>query len=181
MKHSGVILWLLAIGLSVVPTSALAGECMDAADESHHQLLFENADARVLLLELPRIASTQPYCQTNPYLYIVTGDSGSSTTPDEKATFSHDWHAGEARFIYSPAKQVIANELMVPFRELIVELCTARSTTRSTGLMIGTYFLGTLARHGRPGRSHSHAVISPLTRRNSRQAMTPLSEALTTC
>jgi hypothetical protein len=51
----------------------------------------------------------------------VTGESRSSTTPDGKATFSHDWHAGDARFIYSPAKQVIANELMVPFREVIVE------------------------------------------------------------
>jgi hypothetical protein len=73
------------------------------------------------LLELPRIASTQPHCHANPYLYIVTGESRSSTTPQGKATFSHDWHAGDTRFIYSPAKQVIANELMVPFREVIVE------------------------------------------------------------
>jgi hypothetical protein len=51
----------------------------------------------------------------------VTGESRSSTTPDGKATFSHDWNAGEARFIYSPAKQVIRNESMIPFREVIVE------------------------------------------------------------
>ncbi|MGH9517469.1 MAG: hypothetical protein ACRD3P_17515 [Terriglobales bacterium] len=121
MKNSGVILWLLAMGLYVVPTGAFAAECLDAADESHHQLLYENAAARVLLLELPRIASTQPHCHANPYLYIVTGESRSSTTPEGRATFSHDWHAGEARFIYSPAKQVVRNELMVPFREVILE------------------------------------------------------------
>lgn len=94
---------------------------MDAADESHHQVLYQNADARVLLLELPRIASTQPHCHAHPYLYVVTGESRSSTTPEGKATFSHDWNAGEARFIYSPAKQVIRNESMIPFREVIVE------------------------------------------------------------
>jgi hypothetical protein len=121
MKHSVVILWLTVIGLSIVPTGAFAGECLDAADESHHQLLYQNADARVLLLELPRIASTQPHCHAHPYLYIVTGESRSSTTPEGKATFSHDWRAGDARFIYSPAKQVVGNELMVPFREVIVE------------------------------------------------------------
>ena len=121
MKRSGVILWLLAIRLYVGPPGAHGGECLDAADESHHQLLYQNADARVLLLELPRIASTQPHCHAHPYLYIVTGESRSSTTPEGKATFSHDWNAGEARFIYSPVKQVIRNESMIPFREVIVE------------------------------------------------------------
>jgi hypothetical protein len=116
-----VVFWLLAIGTCILPSSALAGECLDAADESHHELLYENEDARVLLLELPRIASTQPHCHAHPYLYVVTGESRSSTTPDGKATFSHDWNAGEARFIYSPVKQVTRNESMIPFREVIVE------------------------------------------------------------
>jgi len=112
---------LLAITPCIVPPGARAAECLDAADESHHQLLYQNSDARVLLLELPRIASTQPHCHAHPYLYIVTGESRSSTTPEGKATFSHDWNAGEARFIYSPEKQVIRNEAMIPFREVIVE------------------------------------------------------------
>jgi len=116
-----LIFGLLAIAISAVPMRAQAGECIDAADESHHQVLFQNADARVLLLELMRIASTQPHCHAHPYLYVVTGESRSSTTPDGKASFSHDWNAGEARFIYSPAKQVIRNESMIPFREVIVE------------------------------------------------------------
>jgi hypothetical protein len=55
------------------------------------------------------------------YLYVVTGESRSSNTPEGKATFSHDWNAGETRFIYSPVKQVVRNELMIPFREVIVE------------------------------------------------------------
>jgi hypothetical protein len=114
-------MWLLATATCVVPIRAHAAECLDAADESHHQVLYQNVDARVLLLELPRIASTLPNCHTHPYLYVVTGESRSSTTPDGKATFSHDWNAGEARFIYSPAKQVIRNESMIPFREVIVE------------------------------------------------------------
>jgi hypothetical protein len=116
-----VVMWLLATATCVVPIRAHAAECLDASDESHHQVLYENSDARVLVLELPRIASTQPHCHAHPYLYVVTGESKSSTTPDGKATFSHDWSAGEARFIYSPAKQVIRNESMIPFREVIVE------------------------------------------------------------
>jgi hypothetical protein len=112
---------LLAIAAPVVPIRAHAADCLDAAGESHHQVLYENSDARVLLLELPRIASTPPYCHTHPYLYVVTGESRSSTTPEGKATFSHDWNAGEARFIYGPAKQVLRNESMIPFREVIVE------------------------------------------------------------
>jgi hypothetical protein len=116
-----VILWLLAFTTSIVPIRARVSECLVAADESHHQVLYQNSDARVLLLELPRIASTQPHCHAHPYLYVVTGESRSSTTPEGKATFSHDWNGGEARFIYSPEKQVIRNESMVPFREVIVE------------------------------------------------------------
>jgi hypothetical protein len=116
-----VAVCLFAIETLVVPLSAHSVECLDAADESHHQLLYENEDARVLLLELPRIASTQPHCHTHPYLYIVAGESRSSTTPEGKATFSHDWHGGEARFIYAPEKEVIRNESMNPFREVIVE------------------------------------------------------------
>lgn len=116
-----VVLWLLVIQMSVLPLRAHAGECLDAVDEPHHQVLYENTDARVLLLELPRIASTQPHCHEHPYLYVVTGASRSSTTPEGRATFSHDWKAGEARFIYSPAKQVIRNESMISFREVIVE------------------------------------------------------------
>lgn len=119
--RSIIVFGLLAIAPCTVPRSAHAAECLDAADESHHQLLYQNSDARVLLLELPRIASTQPHCHAHPYLYIVTGESRSSTTPEGKATFSHDWNAGEARFIYSPEKQVIRNEAMIPFREVIVE------------------------------------------------------------
>jgi hypothetical protein len=115
------VLCLLATTISVLPVCAHAGECLDAADESHHQVLFENADARVLLLELPRIASTQPHCHAHPYLYVVTGESRSSTTRDGKATVSHDWRAGEAQFIYSPEKQVIRNESMISFRQVIVE------------------------------------------------------------
>jgi hypothetical protein len=121
MKHSVTVLCLLAIGLYLVPLSAQTADCLDAADESHHQLFYENEDARVLLLELPRIASTQSHCHAHPYLYIVTGESKSSTTPEGKATFSHDWNGPEARFIYVPVKQVIRNESIVPFREVIVE------------------------------------------------------------
>ncbi|MCU1270978.1 MAG: hypothetical protein JWN74_2272 [Acidobacteriaceae bacterium] len=119
--HFVGVLWLLAIGPYLVPLSAQTAGCLDAADESHHQLFYENEDARVLLLELPRIASTQPHCHAHPYLYIVTGESKSSTTPEGKATFSHDWNGPEARFVYRPVKQVIRNESMIAFREVIVE------------------------------------------------------------
>jgi hypothetical protein len=119
--RSITLFWLLAIGPCILSPGAHAADCLDAADESHHQVLYQNEDARILLLELPRIASTQAHCHTHPYLYVVTGESRSSTTPEGKATFSHDWNAGEARFIYSPVRQVVRNELMIPFREVIVE------------------------------------------------------------
>ena len=53
------LFWLLAIGVCIIPPGAHAADCLDAPNESHHQLLYQNEDARILLLELPRIASTQ--------------------------------------------------------------------------------------------------------------------------
>lgn len=121
MRSRSIIVLLLAIWPYVVPVSGQTARCLDAADEAHHQLLYENKDAGVLMLELPRIASTQPYCHAHPYLYVVTEASRSSTTPEGKGTYSFDWNGPEARFVYSPVRQVIHNESIAPFREVIVE------------------------------------------------------------
>jgi hypothetical protein len=120
MKLLGItgifVLFVLCPGVS-----AESGSCLDAADESHHHVIFETNDVRVLLLELPRIASTEPHCHPHPYLYIVTGEGRSSTTWEGGAGLSHDWIAPEAHFVYKPVKEVVRNETAAVFRELIVE------------------------------------------------------------
>ena len=35
--------------------NAQSASCLDVADESHHQLIFQNQDVRVFVLELPRL------------------------------------------------------------------------------------------------------------------------------
>jgi len=74
------------------------------------------------MLELSRIESTQAYCYSHPYVYIVLGEGKSSTTAEGKGTFSNDWSGSETRLVYTPEKQVVRNESGVPFRELVVEL-----------------------------------------------------------
>lgn len=64
---------LLIASALLVPAQAQTATWLDVADEPHHQLLFQNQDARVFLLELPRLASTQSHCHSHPYLYIVAG------------------------------------------------------------------------------------------------------------
>jgi hypothetical protein len=107
--------------LSALTVSAQTPSCLDVADEPHHQLLYSNADVRVFLLELPRLAATDPHCHSHSYFYVVTADSETSTTPEGHATFSHYWRAGETRFIYNPTKHVERNENANTFHEVIVE------------------------------------------------------------
>jgi hypothetical protein len=96
--------------------------CRDAAEESHHRVLLESSGLRVLLLELPRIASTDSFCYASSYVYVVLSEGRSSVTAEGKGTFSRDWSGSETQLIYEPQKQVIRNESGRTFREVIVEL-----------------------------------------------------------
>src|SRR5438552_2564145 len=113
---------LLSFSLSLAAAHAQSASCLDAAEESHHRVMLETDQMRVLLLELPRIASTRPYCYANPYIYIVLGEGRSSTTVEGKGTFSRDWYGSETHIVYSPQTQVVRNESGGTFREVIVEL-----------------------------------------------------------
>ncbi len=117
MKHRGpfVTLEVASIGMKSSP-------CLDAAEEPHHRVVLETQQMRVLLLELPRIASTRPYCYASPYVYTVLGEGKSSTMAEGKGSFSHDWSGSETLLVYNPQKQVVRNESGVTFREVIVEL-----------------------------------------------------------
>jgi len=59
--------------------TAQSASCLDVADESHHQLLFQNQDVRVFVLELPRLAATQSHCHNRPYLDIVATEAKVQT------------------------------------------------------------------------------------------------------
>src|SRR5262249_24907764 len=113
-KHS---LFLSFVVVLSALTLSHAQTCLDVADEPHHQFLYSNADVRVFLLELPRLAATDPHCHSRSYFYVIPVESRSSTTPEGRATFSHDWHGGETRFIYNPIKHVERNEGVNSFRE----------------------------------------------------------------
>jgi hypothetical protein len=101
---------------------AQSAPCRDAAEESHHRVLLESSRIRVLLLELPRIASTDSFCYASSYVYVVLGEGRSSITAEGKGTFSRDWSGSETQLIYEPEKQVIRNESGRTFREIVVEL-----------------------------------------------------------
>ena len=119
MRNLVVGLIFVTLCTSVYSQSAL---CRDAADEPHHRVVLESAQVRVLLLELPRIASTESFCYAGPYVYIALGEGRSSVTPEGKGTFSRDWRGAEAQIVHQPQQQVIRNESGNTFRELVVEL-----------------------------------------------------------
>jgi hypothetical protein len=103
------------IAITLVPFFANTGvaqstSCRDAAEESHHRVLFESSGMRVFLLELPRIASTDSFCYLNPYVYMVLSEGRSSTNAEGKGTFSRDWSGSETQLVYEPQKQVIRNQ-----------------------------------------------------------------------
>jgi hypothetical protein len=102
--------------------TAQSGSCLDVGDEPHHQLLFQNADVRVYLLELPRLASTISHCHSHPYVYIVAGSGTTSNIIEGRGTMSHDWSASETRVVYAPMQHVLRNESVNPHRELVVEM-----------------------------------------------------------
>ncbi|HET8827343.1 MAG TPA: hypothetical protein VFM77_19530 [Terriglobales bacterium] len=112
-------LLLIAVTTSAYSQSTL---CRDAGEEPHHRVVLESARVRVLLLELPRIASTDAFCYASPFVYIALGEGRSSITPDGKGTFSRDWRGAEAQIVHQPQQQVIRNESGNTFRELVVEL-----------------------------------------------------------
>ena len=120
MKHRITFACLAGVLLSVF-AQAQSSKCLDAADEPHHQVVYESQAVRVLTLDLPRVASTQPYCYAHSYLFVITGEGRTSRTVEGTATYSHDWHSPEGRFMYTPTKQVIRNESITPFRAVIVE------------------------------------------------------------
>jgi hypothetical protein len=115
---SRIVLLAIALTLSAYAQSSA---CLDVADESHHQLLYSNQEVRVFLLELPRLASTEPHCHSHAYFYVVPGEGRSSSTPEGQATYSRDWRGGEARFVYGPMKHVTRNEGVNVYREIVVE------------------------------------------------------------
>lgn len=119
MRNCIVGLIFLALYASAYSQSAT---CRDAANEPHHRVVLDSAQVRVLLLELPRIASTDSFCYAGPYVYIVLGEGRSSMTPEGKGTFSRNWGGAEAQIVHQPQPQVIRNESENTFRELVVEL-----------------------------------------------------------
>ena len=121
MKLRNLSVGLLSLSLCLA-ANAQSSPCLDAAEEPHHRVVLETQQMRVLLLELPRIASTQPYCYAHPYIYIVLGEGKSSTTAEGKGTFSQDWYGSETQIVYEPQRQVVRNESGGIFREVVVEL-----------------------------------------------------------
>ena len=122
MKLRNLSIAVFSCLLSLTVAQAQTTPCLDAADESHHRVVLETQQMRVLLLELPRIASTEPYCYAHPYIYIVLGEGRSSTTAEGKGAFSYDWYGSETQIVYEPQKQMVRNESGGMFREVIVEL-----------------------------------------------------------
>jgi hypothetical protein len=122
MNLRNLSIGLVSFSLCLAAANAQSAACLDAAEESHHRAVLETSQMRVLLLELPRIASTEAYCYANPYVYIVLGEGKSSTITEANGTFSHGWNGAEAHLVHNPQKQVVRNESGQTFREAIVEL-----------------------------------------------------------
>ena len=97
---------------------------LDAADESHHTVIFRNNAVRILELQLPRISSTEPHCHQYSYLLVATTESHTTDGP-----VGTDWYPGDARFIYGPANSLVRNDQSTTYRAIEVE--TLRTQTYS--------------------------------------------------
>jgi hypothetical protein len=90
-----LIACLFIASLVTVGAYAQTAACTDAADEPHHQLLYQNDSTRVLLVDLPRLASTASHCHPHPYLFVIAEAGRSSNTLQGQGNMSHDWYGGE--------------------------------------------------------------------------------------
>src|SRR5579872_5438557 len=88
---------------------AVAQPCTDAGDESHHKVLFENENVRILSLQLGRIESTGVFCYANPALHIGTSEGQTATSSDGGPFTTHDWRTGQSLFSGLIKKLVIRN------------------------------------------------------------------------
>ncbi len=111
---------LLGMTLLLCATTALAQNCPDTADESHHELLFENKQVRIFRLELSRLASTEMHCHSGGYYRVVVTDSQTTDTLSGDAPVLHDWHPGSTRWMF-PTRHKARNDSNRPHREYIVE------------------------------------------------------------
>ena len=111
---------LIALFLLLVlaPDRARSQDCpsLDAADESHHSLIFRNSAVRVLELQLSGIKSTEPHCHRYTYLSVVTTESRTTDGP-----IGNDWAPGDARLIYGPVISTVRNEDIMSHRAIEVE------------------------------------------------------------
>ncbi len=122
-------MWILSLLLltALAPAQTVGPEpcpALDAADESHHRVIFRNNAVRILELELGRISSTQPHCHQYSYLMVVTSES--HTTDGAMGT---DWYPGDARFIYGPSSSTARNDGSMTYHAIEVE--TLRTQTYS--------------------------------------------------
>ncbi len=122
-------LWLLPLFLliSLAPAQTVSPEpcpSLDAADESHHSVIFRNSAVRIMEFDLGRISSTPPHCHQYSYLVVVTSES--HTTDGAMGT---DWYPGDARWIYGPASSTVRNDQSTTYRAIEVE--TLRTQTYS--------------------------------------------------
>ncbi len=125
-------LWLFPLLLLVSLASAQTvgpGSCppLDAADESHHSLIFRNSAVRILQLELPRLQSTEPHCHQYSYLLVATTENHTTDGP-----IGTDWYPGDARWIYGPSSSTVRNDQSMTYRAIEIE--TLRTQTYSWSL-----------------------------------------------
>jgi hypothetical protein len=109
------------IAICAINTSFASQKCLDAADEPHHRVIFENKEVRILQLELARLQSTSAYCYAGPVVYVVPSESRTTRTSTGYAGITHDWMPGEARFVAVPLERTVRNETNATHREIIVE------------------------------------------------------------
>ena len=115
-------LLLLAAFALLLPACLFSQQkCLDAADEPHHQLLYQNSYVRIFMVELPRLATTELYCNMHPFFRVAaTSGNVSNLRPREAAT-TRRFRIGEAVYVASPEVHRLRNETGDTLRELEVE------------------------------------------------------------
>ena len=126
MRISFSLAFILLFAMAPGARGQEACPSLDAADESHHSVIFRNSAVRVLELQLSRLQGAEAHCHTYTYLVVVTSEGRTND-----GAIGTDWAPGDARLIYGPIKSTIRNEESMTFRAIEVESLRTQTYTWS--------------------------------------------------
>ena len=92
------------------------------AEETHHELQFQNAYVKVYGVDIPAQDATLPFHHDQPYLALSIGPSAVEVSPDGQPAVRLTQRDGDTSFVPYPGTLVIRSSATAPYRGVAIEL-----------------------------------------------------------